>query len=50
MTYDIVSDNGKATIRIGNSTYQINSKKLDAFAIEAGLGTEMALSAFKYGC
>lgn len=44
LTYDIVSDDGKATIQIGDSTYQINSKKLNAFGIEAGLGTEMAIS------
>ena len=44
LTYDIVSDDGKATIQIGDSTYQINSKKLDAFGIEAGLGAEMAVS------
>ena len=44
LTYDLVSDDGKATIQIGDSTYQINSKKLNAFGIEAGLGTEMAIS------
>ncbi len=44
LTYDIVSDDGKATIQIGDSTYQINSKKLNAFGVEAGLGTEMAIS------
>lgn len=44
LTYDIVSDDGKATIQIGDSTYQINSKKLDAFGVEAGLGAEMAVS------
>ena len=44
LTYDIVSDDGKATIVLADQTYQINSKKLDAFGIEAGLGTEMGIT------
>lgn len=44
LTYDIVSDDGKATVVLADQTYQINSKKLDAFGIEAGVGAEMGIT------
>lgn len=44
LTYDIVSDDGKATVVLADQTYQIKSKKLDAFGVEAGVGAEMGIT------
>lgn len=40
-TYDMMSDNGQSVVNvIGGSSYQINSKRLNRFGVETGVGVE----------
>lgn len=40
-TYDMMSDNGQSVVSvIGGSSYQINSKRLNRFGVETGVGVE----------
>ena len=41
LTYDLASDDSKAKVSIGNTSYEIIGKKLSRFGIEGGIGAEL---------
>ena len=40
LTYDLVSDNNTANVKLGDVSYRINGERLERFGAEAGLGVE----------
>ena len=43
LTYDILSDDSNATVKVGNGVYNVEGKKLNRFGIEGGVGIEYGI-------
>jgi len=43
LTYDVLSDNSRAQVNVGDGVYSVTGKRLDRFGVETGLGAEISL-------